>query len=219
MTTYPFPGYVANVTPNGGRIESNWAEAIRDRGFQVFATTSALVAGIASPQDGQVALIVFDGANSGMWVHSAGAWRPGAWNSALGEITRTVDTTLQSNANNTENIITAAATPFTAQNNRRYRITVSGCWRNLAATAQNITIKVKDGTTLIEQARNPVVPSNNTGDCALTFSVETTALTAGSHTINVTQQNAGSASGVSNLASGTPLVVTVDDMGPAGAPA
>lgn len=125
------------------------------------------------------------------------------------EVARTVDTTLQSVASATETIITAAATTFTAVAGVKYRITLEGTFRNLAAAVASLTFRIKDGTTLIEQARIVgAAPINNTGDVVVKTSVETT-LSAGSHTINITMQSS-SASGVSNLATNWPIVVTVD---------
>lgn len=125
------------------------------------------------------------------------------------EVARTVDTTLQSVAAITETIITAAATTFTAVAGVKYRITLEGTFRNLAAAVASLTFRIKDGTTLIEQARIVgAAPINNTGDVVVKTSVETT-LSAGSHTINITMQSSNAA-GVSNLATNWPVVVTVD---------
>ena len=215
MTVYAFPGMVGNVVTLTGKIESSWAEAVRDRAFQVFDTMADLVAGIGSPQVGQMAVITADGVASGVYqcVGAGDQWQL-PWNFDWGRTARTVDTTLQSVASTAETVITAAATTFTAVANRLYNIRLNAAFGNPAAAAAVLTARIKDGTTLIEQARPATISSGITWP--VSFSVET-SLSAGSHTINVTMQSTN-ASGVNACGAGYPLVVDVYDNGPSGAP-
>jgi hypothetical protein len=189
----------------------------------VFATAALRDAAIVSPQVGQVCVITvgtapFTGVTApGEYIYCGATdkWQQ-PWNSSWGEQIRTVDVTAQTNADNTEHVIAAAATALTAVANRLYRIRVEGSWENLLAGAANITLKVKDGVTLIEQARVLWIAATTAAGSA-SFVVEIGTLTAGAHTINVTHQSS-SASGVTLIASTTPLVITIDDIGPSGAP-
>lgn len=209
-----FPGYVPDVHSSDA-LDPAWGNAIRDRSNQVFADTTTRDAAIPAPQVGQTCVIT-TGSNAGeyCYVGATDAWRPN-WNQGWGEVARTVDVTLQTNADSAEHTITAAATAMTAVANRLYRITVSGIWTNLRVGAASIVVKVKDGTTLIEQARSGIAAASVS--LPLTFSVETT-LTAGAHTINVTHQQSTSVDGLSMPGATTPLVITIDDIGPSGAP-
>lgn len=148
------------------------------------------------------------------WNTAAAAWRK-PWNLPWGEVARTVVITDQTNADNTEHVITAAATTFTAVANRNYRIRVDGYFEALTAGASVQQFRVKDGVTLIEQLRQ-----QNTTAVLLYqygFAVETT-LSASAHTINLTQQASSGANGMKQFGSASPLVITIDDIGPAGAP-
>lgn len=210
------PGYVPDVS-DGDTIVADWGDAIRDRAPQIFADTTTRDAAITSPKVGQ-SCIITTGSNAGLYVFAGATdgWRP-PWDLEWGELARTVLTTASGVvADAAEHTVTGAATTFTAVANRKYRVTISGAFRpqQAAGTASTVTIKVKDGTTLIEQARAPVVDGSK--DAMFSFSVETT-LTAGSHTVNVTQQNSNAA-GVNQVGTIVPLVVIVEDIGPSGAP-
>jgi len=213
------PGYLPDVHA-ADALDPAWGNALRDRAPQVFTTQATLVAAVVAPQVGQSASITtgvapFTGtASPGLYVYAGAVagWRP-PWNGGWGEVARTVDTTTQANVNIVENVITNAATAFTAVANRLYRITVAGGWRVGGVGA--LTLKVKDGVTLIEQQRAFSMQTVS-DDKQITFSVEIGTLVAGAHTINVTQQAA--ATSVTCIGGNAPLVVTVDDVGSAGAP-
>lgn len=86
MTTYAFPGYVADVTALTSRIEATWGNAIRDRSNQVFATTAARDLAIPTPQVGQVCIIT-TGTGAGEYVYSGATvgWTL-PWNQPWGSI-------------------------------------------------------------------------------------------------------------------------------------
>lgn len=171
---------------------------------------------ITAPLVGMVCVLF----NTGEFTQYMGpvcGWRP-PWNLGWGELARTVVTTAQNNVNVTENTITGAATAITAVPNRKYRIRIDGAWRlgqALGALA-TLRLKIKDGTTLIEQERSPLITGGS--DYPTGFAVET-ALSIGAHTINVTQQTLGAAAvSVNQVGTLVPLVLTVDDIGPSGNP-
>src|SRR5258708_332660 len=93
MTTYPFPGYVDDVTALTGRIEASWGNAIRDRSIQVFDTTAHRDTAIPTPQVGQ-SCVITTGSTAGVRVYSGatvGWTRP--WNMAWGYVGRSVSIT------------------------------------------------------------------------------------------------------------------------------
>lgn len=146
----------------------------------------------------------------------AGVFRP-PWNIGWGEVARTKSTADQANADSTEHEITGVATAFTAVANRRYRIRFRGTFTSGTTSSQNMTLKIKDNTTLIEEGVQSRMPTDTTALTAqYSHEVETT-LTAGSHTIRVTQQATNSA-GITARGTIGSLIVTVDDMGPTGSP-
>lgn len=136
------------------------------------------------------------------------------WAEKWGEVARVVDVTTMGHNDANEHVKTTAATTFTAVANRLYRITPSGMWRQANAAPAGCTIRIKDGTTLIEQGRLVAIPAGS--DLPISFSVET-ALTVGSHTINLTQQSSN-ASGMTCICGNAPLEMLVEDVGPNGAP-
>lgn len=212
------PGYVPDVASTD-LLDPAWGDAIRDRAPQVFADTTTRDAAITAPIVGMSCYIT-SGSNAGHYVYSGavvGWTKP--WNDGWGNVARTVDTSAQSNADATEHVKTGAATTFTALANRKYRISVKLTFRNLAAANATITYKVKDNTTLIEQARIVSAVGTTlagTADFVQAFDVETT-LTAGSHTINLTHQSSNAA-GMNTTGSQSPCVISIDDIGPSGAP-
>lgn len=213
------PGFVPDVHSSDA-LDPAWGNAVRDRAAQVFDTTTNRDAAITVPQAGQVNTLTTLG-NAGLYIYAGPVdlWRP-PWNLPWGEVARTVDVTNQGPvADSAEHTITAAATTLTAVANRLYRVTVNIPVRNAATANASITLRCKDGTTLIETARVYAVTGTTlagTADYPASFEVET-VLTAGAHTINLTMQSANAA-GVQCTAGNIPLTIVVEDIGPSGAP-
>lgn len=148
----------------------------------------------------------------GLYEYNGVNWRL-PWNMPWGLVIRGIKTASQTDADSSEHAITGGWQPiFDAVDNRQYRITVNGLWR--VAAASNVTVRVKDSTTLIETGRQ-VGFASAADDKTITFAVETD-FTAGSHTIQVTQQ-CSNAAGTTCLGANASLIVTVDDVGPMGA--
>jgi hypothetical protein len=218
--TIALPGYVPDVN-DGDPVTAGHDDAVRDRAFQIFATAALRDAAIVTPQVGQMSIITV-GSGSGLdigeyeYVGPVLKWtRP--WGRSWGEIARTRDVTTQTVASAVETVIAAAATLFTAVANRNYRIEAKGSLANLTASPQSLTLRVKDGVTLLE---NELISALTGMWAKHTCDFVVGTFVAGVHTINVTMQSSG-ASGVSVCPSGgtTPFYVIVTDIGPAGAPA
>ena len=80
--------WLPNVVPDEP-IESAWGNTIRDRTVTPFANVAARTAAIAAPTEGMISYLADTGAFEQYYGATVG-WRP-PWNTAWGEIGRTVN--------------------------------------------------------------------------------------------------------------------------------
>lgn len=210
--TIAFPGYVADVVALTGRIKAEWGNAIRDRSNQVFDTMAHLVAGIASPQVGQVAVIT-TGTGAGIYeyVGATDTWTQ-PWNLPWGRVAEGLSTTNQTISGATN--ITGETATWTAVANRRYKVTVTApYWQKATANGFGYA-RLVDGSNVEDTHLREWANINEYRSQALSW--EITGLSAGSVTRRLRME--ASAGTIIVAGASSPQYIIVEDIGPNGAP-
>ena len=189
--------------------------------IQPFVNAAARDARIPSPVVGQGAFLI----DTGSLVFYYGkyhGWQK-AWNTGWGEVARTVDVGSDTIAIGgvAESEIASARTPFSAVQNRQYRISASCVgYNNNAASpgADLVTFYLRDSPTgpLFELSRG-ITFDRLANEAPVRFTVETTTSIFGSHVVafSVLSPNAA---GVTLVTGSWPIEVVVEDIGSLGPP-
>jgi hypothetical protein len=198
-------------------------------GLRVFADQATRDARLPNPLIGQVCVLVDTG---GLCIYYGPAlgWRK-PWNSAWGEIARTVDSTAEAFFNDQgEHEVPGLLTSFTVVAGRKYRITLK------AALGTNDTLNIGQGyvrfrdewagsslSLTVEFAHRIWMPSGLSA-IQVAFESEVGTLSPGAHKLHVTTKsdqtaglNISTGDGGINIAA-EPAILTIDDVGPAANP-
>lgn len=217
MTTYAFPGYVADVNALTGRIEATWGNAIRDRTLQIFASTALRDAAIPSPSVGQTCIITA-GSAAGEYVYSGATvgWTQ-PWNQPWGFVSSASKTDDSNSISSVVNV-GSLTTTFTAVANRVYRTSVNIPKIQQVSSNGLVQVHITDGSNTIKRSGNYSLYAGSAGDITtVSLSVVETGISAGSNTRKVrATTSAGTLSILASVTGGASIVV--EDMGPNGAP-
>jgi hypothetical protein len=181
---------------------------LMEQSVMSFVSNGARDAAITAPEDGMVAYINSNDANEGLYTYNGTSWRKGpGWNAPWGFI---ANTTTQSNTVSST-YLTGLDTIFTAVANRRYKISIHlVCASNIGRGIINIT----DGATVLRRVADQTNPVFD----HLQGSVITT-LSAGSHTIRTSITLVSGAFGFTADSATNVHSLSIEDIGPSGAPA
>lgn len=206
--------YTTVVT--GTAITAAWGNGdVRDQVIVPFASTAARDSAITSPVVGMVEYIKSNDSAEGLTTrNSASQWRL-PWNMPWG-IQGVATVTASQTGITTEVDVTSLTVTWTAVANRRIC-----CRVHLQQLVQNtsngeVQIKVTDASNVvINQARINLIAATNLPGSVLTYE---SGITAGSTTRKV---RALTSAGTLNIgaAATAPMILTVEDLGPSGAPA
>lgn len=204
------PGAIPTVTDNVDTATAEWADAIRDRAVNNFATAAARDAAILSPVEGMVAHCADTHTT---WEYDGVAWRL-PWNLPWGIVGDAVVAGDQGGITTVADI-TSATVPWTAVANRRYRVMVSCIIQNTGAgNGNNIAVTDSGGTSVRAGSSPNVAAATNQ---LVSYEYEETGLPAGA----TTRKLRGTASAGTLSVKGSSVATTqivVEDAGPNGTP-
>lgn len=221
-----FPGYVPDVHA-ADALDPAWGNAIRDRAPQVFTTQATLTAGVTVPQVGQSAVLtVGTGAFTlqaapGLYVYAGATdgWRP-PWNLPWGPVAPVAQATANQATISAIVDLTSLSVTFTAIANRRYKVTANVL---IVGTTLGDTfgLTLADAANTVLQLRNGGTGPTAATQIPVTLTLDTvTPAVAGSYTFKLRLARAAGSGTFTSLAGATfPAQLTVEDIGPAGAPA
>lgn len=209
----PFPGFVTTVNTND-LLDPAWGDAIRDRAFQVFDTTANRDAAIPSPQVGQVGVIT-TGTNAGVYEYSGATvgWTP-PWNTGWGEVGRATVTSATTGVTGFADI-TGLSVTWTAVASRLYRTEVK-CRVESSNAGDAILVTICNTSNTILSEMDTVAIGTNLSQPH--YVMYEAAASAGSNTLKARLGRTGSGVAKMNATSTFVAYMTVDDVGPAGAP-
>jgi hypothetical protein len=171
---------------------------------------------ITAPVDGMVAYIGSNDADEGLYTYNGTSWRKGpGWNAPWGLIARNQGNGSGTATSGTTETAIFTSASFTAVANRYYRVNIS---TSINATAgDTYTLRVRQDSTsgTVWWNGNAIYGTGVT--TLLIHPMGSNTLTAGSHTFVLT---ATRSAGSGNASIGTLVLVnmTVEDLGPSGAP-
>ena len=157
----------------GQPIESAWGNEIRDSIVHVIGTVAGLPTDI---DDGSVAYVAD---RSGLYLRAGGVWR-GLPGGTLGYVAMTADQT----GITTEVDMSGLTLPLTLPAGRRLKLSLYASVAGLSSGAFVITIRIKEGATMLQTAH--VTTPNNTQTALHATAIITP--TAGAHTYKGTIQ-------------------------------
>ena len=182
-----------------------------------FASTGGRDVAIAAPEAGMTAYIRSNDANEGLYHYTSGsAWRKGpGWNSPWGQIARNQAFGAGTSTSGSSETAVFTSASFTAVANRYYRVNISTTLTATAADAYSMRIRQDSIAGTVWWGGNIVFA---TGQTKLnTHVMGSNTLTAGSHSILLTlTRTAGVSAQIGTLEY---VNMTVEDIGPSGAPA
>ena len=189
---------------------------LMEQSVMSFASTGARDVEVTAPEDGMVAYIRSNDANEGLYTYNGTAWRKGpGWNAPWGLISRDQGGGPATSTSGTTETAVFTGTSFTAVANRYYRVSIA---TTITATAgDTYTMRLREDSTsgTIWWGGNIVFA---TGQTKLQVSIAGTRnLSAGSHSMLVTLTRT-SASGSAQITGPEFANMTVEDIGPQGAP-
>jgi hypothetical protein len=195
---------------------SNVQNFLMDQAVTVHGSTAILGTAIASPEAGMVAYVDSGDSSEGLYTHTGSAWVKGpGWNAPFGLLARNQALGAGTSTSGTTETAVFTSASFTAFANRYYRVNIS---TTLTATAgDTYTMRIRQDST-----SGTVWWGGNiafaTGQTKLNVHVMgSNTFTAGSHTILLTlQRTAGVSAQIGTLEY---VNMTVEDVGPSGAPA
>lgn len=191
---------------------------LMEQSVMYFATTTARDTAITAPEDGMVVYIGSNDANEGLYTYQGAAWRKGpGWNAPWGLVASGASNTTATTTGTTEATIKISPS-FTAFANRNYRCQITG---TVTATIANSVYEayLRDNAlagTLLGSTR--FTPAGNDHQINLTVLGTGTLAAAGTRSIYFTLKQL-TGSGVGGSLSGVALYWSIEDVGPAGAPA
>ena len=210
------PGAVADVAGSGS-IASNWGNAIRDRVVGNYATLAALNAAVPSPIEGMVAYI---GGVVHTFVVYAGAtdtWRP-PWNIPWGRITQATKTAAQNGFSTIVDVssltVTATAIAYRLWRVSLYIPSITQLTGGATVTLEIQTLASGAGTR-IQAGINSLVTN---GICEMGMVAADITTVAGSTSFHARIATSANTANITCAAT-SPGILTIDDMGPSGAPA
>ncbi len=182
---------------------------LMEQSVMYFATTAARDAALTA-EDGMVVYIGSNDANEGLYTYNGTAWRKGpGWNAPWGHVSEVVLASTQTYANVTWGFpISWTGTPVA---NRRYRITIHADFVGGDTGQIQYAVGSANATplrTFSTYSNSPAYPT--TGSISMNFTTTGSSMTRGLTAVMAT--------GSGNLQVGAGSVLTVDDIGPAGAP-
>lgn len=211
MTTYPNPGNVADMPPTPNKVESTWGNAIRDRTVQNFATTTDRDAAITSPVVGQHCYVT--GLGLQQYAGATDGWTK-PWYQAWGPVAAPVKVTADQGSITTITDVTGASITWTAQANRRYRVTFSLLFAN-SGTSGSDRITVTDGSNAAQRVYQ-AQPTTAASGQTITGCYFESGLSVGSVTRKLRATSTAGTGTISNSASA--LDFFIEDAGPNGDP-
>lgn len=211
------PGYVPNVAA-ADALDPAWGNAIRDRAPQVFTTKVLRDASVTVPVVGQLNILTaaLVAGDEGIYIYHGATvlWRP-PWNMPWGRVATATMTTATS-AVTTVVDITGATVTWTAVANRRYKISLLVRTESSVANDKS-TVSITDASNVILTATDRAHAVVNTGEPHHVFWEETIAAGSTTRKGRVVRLS-GTGNVKINAGAALPNYMTVDDMGPNGAP-
>jgi len=201
----------------GSWATSDWANAnVRDQVVTPFASTTARDAAITSPVDGMVCYINSNDANEGLYTYAGatGGWKKGpGWNAPWGRVAHDMGFGPATATSGTTETVVFTSSSFTALANRNYRIIFSSSIAQTVAT-DTFQLRLRWDSVSGSVLWNGFPVAGGGTFCAMTMD----NITAGSHTIVCTAtRTAGT--GTAQIGSLVRANMTIEDIGPSGAPA
>lgn len=204
----------------GSYATSDWANTnVRDQVVSQFASTTARDAAITSPVDGMVCYINSNNANEGLYTYagSTGGWTKGpGWNAPWGQVARDNGFGPGTSTSSTTETVIFTGSSFTALANRFYRVYLSTTISATAGDSYQLRIRLDSvsGTVYWNGSVNFA-----TGVTSMPITaIASTATTAGSHSFVLTAVRTGG-TGTAQINTLQYANMTVEDIGPSGAPA
>jgi hypothetical protein len=182
-----------------------------------FESTGARDVQITAPEDGMTAYIGSNDANEGLYTYNGTAWRKGpGWNAPWGLIVRSQGTGPGTSTSGTTETAVFTSSSFTALANRFYRVSIS---TTITATAgDTYTMRIRENSTSGTSwwTGNIVF---GTGQTKLqVHPMGSRAIAAGTYDIRLTLTRTAGA-GTAQIGTLENVNMTVEDIGPSGAPA
>lgn len=172
----------------------------------------------ASPTDGQDVYLASGDVNEGPWIYNGSAWRK-PWNMPWGPVAPVAQATAAQATITTVADLTSLSITFTAVANRRYKVTVKSIVQCTVSGASAILTLCDASNTILNTMYFTAPAANGIGDASFTHDT-TTPSAAGSYTFKLRLAlNSGTGSVSSFAAATAPAQLTVEDIGPNGAPA
>lgn len=210
------PGAISDVA-DGGPIASDWGNAIRDRVVNNYATAAARDLAIPSPVVGQ--LCVIDNLTTialglQQYVGATDGWQM-PWNLPWGVVDFVSTTTSQTGVGTAATDVTSITSTKTYVANRRLRVTFHA--QIAKTTSADVLVNLTDtaGTVIQRLYRKSML----NGDVDTINAIACFTSTAGSQVIKVRANAVSSGTMDFTGATGVPITMLIEDIGPSGAPA
>lgn len=195
---------------------------LMEQGVMYFASTTARDAAITAPERGMTAYIGSNDASEGLYSYNGTSWRKGpGWNAPWGLVvpssgSNPAQATSDQGSITTVTDITSLSVTWNAVSNRNYLVTI---YVRVASTVANdvVQVQITDGSN--NQKQQGQVAALSATPLGMAVSVILTGL-SGSTTMKGRIVRAAGTGTVSIYASSTsPAYISVEDIGPSGAPA
>jgi hypothetical protein len=189
---------------------------LMEQSVMSFESTGARDVQITAPEDGMVAYIGSNDANEGLYTYNGTAWRKGpGWNAPWGVMVRAQGTGPGTSTSGTTETAVFTSSSFTALANRFYRVSISTTITATAGDTYTMRIRENSTTGTVWWAGNIVFATGQTK--LQVHPMGSRAIAAGSYTILLTlTRTAGVSAQITTLENAN---MTVEDIGPSGAPA
>lgn len=188
---------------------------LMEQGVMYFATTAARDAAITAPERGMTAYVASNDVNEGYYTYNGTTWRARAWNEPWGYIGYATATADQTGIT-TETDLTGCSITWTAVNNRYYL--VQAFTQAYSTVVDDIVqLKITDAANASKQIAPFAIRSTSVATSVMA-SVIVTSLT-GSTTLKARVVRASGTGTIRCLAgAGYPAFISIQDIGPSGAP-
>jgi hypothetical protein len=171
---------------------------------------------ITAPVDGMVAYIGSNDADEGLYTYNGTSWRKGpGWNAPWGLLARNQANGAGTSTSGTTETAVFTSASFTAVANRYYRVNISTTITATAADTYTMRVRQDSTSGTVWWGGNIVFATGQTKQNIHVMGSRD--FTAGSHTFLLTlQRTAGVSAQIGTLEA---VNMTVEDIGPSGAPA
>lgn len=225
LASFPNALVLARITVAAGDTNINTADITDLRTvanlsgkMPTFTTQALATTAIPSPVDGQAYYLGSGTATEGPLYWHGSAYRL-PWNMPYGWLASVTQAAgVVSTSGTTEITITNTAS-FNSIANRRYLFTVSTSCYDTVATGSQFTIRLRNGSLTGTSLMAQTISGSLNNYTPLAFSFVTTLSTAASNGLFLTMQRSSGTGTFNSNASASPALITMSDIGPAGAPA